>query len=190
MTCDKCMKNNKSIYIIAAILFFLTAGISYFVFGQGGTKKIVVTKPSVKKLADGSVQFDPGLPKTEPCPLNGVKYSTQQRDWWLQHRPLGVMIENHKESRPQSGLSFADVVYEAVAEGGITRFLGMYYCQDALIVGPVRSARTYFVDFVSEYSEYPLYAHVGGANAAGPADALGQIAGYGWNGYNDLNQFS
>jgi hypothetical protein len=100
------------------------------------------------------------------------------------------MIENSVDARPQSGISYADVVYEAVAEGGITRFLAIFYCQDAGIVGPVRSARTYFVDFVSEYGDYPLYAHVGGANTPGPADALGQIDTYGWGGYNDLNQFS
>jgi hypothetical protein len=66
----------------------------------------------------------------------------------------------------------------------------VYYCQDAGIVGPVRSARTYFVDMISEYGDYPLYAHVGGANTPGPANALGQISDYGWDGYNDLNQFS
>jgi len=75
-------------------------------------------------------------------------------------------------------------------KGGITRTLNIYYCQDAGIIGPVRSARTYFVDFVSEYGDNPLYAHVGGANTPGPADALGQINDYGWGGYNDLNQFS
>ena len=100
------------------------------------------------------------------------------------------MIENHEESRPQSGLSFADVVYEAVAEGGITRFLAVFYCQEPGQLGPVRSARTYFIDFLSEYGDNPLYAHVGGANQPGPADAIGQLSNYGWTAYNDLNQFS
>ena len=68
--------------------------------------------------------------------------------------------------------------------------MAIYYCQDPVEVGPVRSARTYFIDFVSEYGDYPLYAHVGGANQPGPADALGQLDTYGWTDYNDLNQFS
>jgi hypothetical protein len=119
-----------------------------------------------------------------------VLYSKQQEQWWQKHRPLGVMIENSIDARPQSGLSGADTIYEAVAEGGITRFLAMFYCQDAGQVGPVRSARTYFVDFASEYADYPLYAHVGGANQPGPADALGQIDSYGWTNYNNLDQFS
>lgn len=122
--------------------------------------------------------------------MNGTLYSKQQRTWWEQHRPLGIMIENHLDARPQSGISSADVVYEAVAEGGITRFLTVFYCQSAEEVGPIRSARTYFLDFISEYGTEPLYTHVGGANTSGPADALSQIETYGWAGLNDLNQFS
>ena len=77
---------------------------------------------------NGQVAFDPKLPKTQECPLNGVKYSKQQEAWWQKHRPLGVMIENHQEARPQSGIASADVIYEAVAEGGITRFMALFYC--------------------------------------------------------------
>jgi hypothetical protein len=121
-------------------------------------------------------------------------FTKGERQIWEGRRPLTVMVENHAEARPQSGLSKVDVVYEAVAEGGITRFLAVYYCGAAaedFIVGPVRSARTYYLDFASEYSDYPLYAHVGGANKPGPANALGQIADYGWLAQgNDLNQFS
>lgn len=178
-------------YIIGGIAIFVISSIvAFFIFSNTVSKSIIqIAPPQPKKLANGALQFDPNLPKTEPCPLNGDLYSTQQRDWWLKHRPLGVMIENSSDARPQSGISFADVTYEAVAEGGITRTLNIYYCQDAPLVGPVRSARTYFVDWVSEYGDYPLYAHVGGANTPGPADALGQISSYGWDQYNDLNQF-
>lgn len=184
------MSTSQKKVFLTIILFVVSLGLSYvfFTYVMPIKKAIVITPP--QKLANGSLGFDESLPKTQACPLNGMLYSTQQEAWWQKHRPLGVMIENHEEARPQSGLSFADVVYEAVAEGGITRFLAVYYCNDAPQVGPVRSARTYFVDFISEYADYPLYAHVGGANADGPADALGQISGYGWDGYNDLNQFS
>ena len=120
-------------------------------------------------------------------------FTLQEREIWAKRRPLLSMIENHVDARPQSGLSKADVVYEAVAEGGITRFLAVFYCNAAeeVTIGPVRSARTYFMDFASEYSDYPLYAHVGGANVPGPANALGQIGDYGWLAKgNDMNQFS
>jgi hypothetical protein len=110
------------------------------------------------------------------------------------------MVENHVEARPQSGLSSADVVYEAVAEGGITRFLAVFYCQDAPFVGPVRSARVHFMTMLREYGEYPLYGHVGGANCdpesgsgcanGAKADALGLVQKLEWGSYNDMNQFS
>lgn len=185
--------NNKTIKIvlISFMIYVLSGVTSYFAFSilaQSSGEYVVLADP--EKSEDGKLSFDDSLPKTESCPLNGGKLSKQRRTWWEKHRPLGIMIENHEESRPQSGLYSADVVYEAVAEGGITRFLAIFYCQDAGTVGPVRSARTYYLDFISEYGNYPLYAHVGGANAPGPADALSQIEKYGWQAYNDLNQFS
>ncbi len=188
------MQNKKIITLLLALgVYLVSAGASYSIFSK--TIASDPTDPGVSQLAMPTndyeaIEFDPNQPKTEACPLTGVKYSKQQRDWWETHRPLGIMIENHTEARPHSGLSFADVVYEAVAEGGITRFMAVYHCQDAGITGPVRSARTYYLDFISEYGDSPLYAHVGGANTPGPANALGQIEDYGWAGYNDLNQFS
>lgn len=184
----------KSVTIIGILIYLASAGISYFVFsgqtgaGTGGRGDEAV-ESSIENDYE-AILFDPNAPKTEECPLNGAMYSEEQKDWWESHRPLGVMVENHVDSRPQSGLNAADVMYEAVAEGGITRFLAVYHCNDAGIVGPVRSARTYYLDWISEYGEYPLYAHVGGANTPGPANALGQIEEYGWGGYNDLSQFS
>lgn len=140
--------------------------------------------------------------QTVKCPLNGASYPVSYQAIWERRRPLGIMIENHPEARPQYGLSSADVVYEVVAEGGITRFLAVFYCDrgaEPVRAGPVRSARTYFLDWLYEYGRYPLYAHVGGAycdrrtgigclNGA-RADALGQIKRYGWAGYNDLDEF-
>ncbi len=185
---------NKSKMLGMGLLFYLLAAVSsFFIFSVtlfSNTGDSLLDNVPAPKTSDGNVVFDVSLPKTEVCPLNGELFSKQQRKWWESHRPLGVMIENHEESRPQSGLSNADVIYEFVAEGGITRFLAVYYCDTAEMVGPVRSARTYFLDMISEYADYPLYAHVGGANTPGPANALGQIEDYGWQSYNDLNQFS
>ena len=184
------MLKDKKIIFSALIVYLITTGVSFLLF----TKSPLASQfnspvpPTVDE--NGQLMFDENLPKTQACPMNGTKYSKQQEDWWEKHRPLGVMIENHENSRPQSGISSADIVYEIVAEGGITRFLNIFYCQAPAQVGPVRSARTYFLDFISEYGDSPLYAHVGGANTPGPADALSQIIDYGWGSYNDLNQFS
>ena len=122
--------------------------------------------------------------KDRACPVNGAFYTKNREEQWKQRRPLGVMVENHVDARPITGLSRSDVVYEAVAEGGITRFLAIFLCQDAGDIAPVRSARTYFLDWVTEYDA--AYAHVGGANTPGPADALGQIRDYD---IKDMDQF-
>ncbi|MBI4099662.1 DUF3048 domain-containing protein [Candidatus Microgenomates bacterium] len=185
----------KILVVGGLVVYLLSAGLSYAAFsllrpnlpGAGVTPAAPAAKTGQFKTPTNPYA---NLPKTQACPLNGAMYSQPEKDNWSKRRPLGVMIENSKAARPQSGLSAADVVYEAVAEGGITRFMAVFYCQDTDIVGPVRSARTYFLDWISEYGSSPLYAHVGGANTPGPADALGQIERYGWGAFNDLNQFS
>ena len=192
---EESAKKKKIIITVLSglILYLVAAGISYAAFRYLGESEILEPTIPVADLPEG-LRVDLSQPKTEECPLNGEMFTKDERKIWEQRRPLTVMIENHEEARPQSGLSSADVVYEVVAEGGITRFMAVFYCgasaQD-VIIGPVRSARTYFLDFASEYGDYPLYAHVGGANKPGPANALGQIEDYGWlyKG-NDLNQFA
>src|SRR6266851_1345264 len=67
------------------------------------------------------------------------------------HASLAIMIENQADARPQSGLTSADVVYEALAEGGITRFIALYLSGDAPVVGPVRSLRHYFAFLAADY---------------------------------------
>lgn len=64
---------------------------------------------------------------------------------------LAIMIENQADARPQTGLADADVVYEALAEGGITRFIALYLTHDTNVVGPVRSLRHYFAFFAADY---------------------------------------
>lgn len=188
------MIGKKISLIIYFFIFIISAFLAYSFFNQGGTVGILTQtkyKPPVASQ-DGSKTNNNGSgteAKTEECPLNGKLYGKTSKQKWEKRRPLGIMVENSTAARPQSGLSSADIIYEAVAEGGITRFLAIFYCQDASYVGPVRSARIYFIKLLQEYGSYPLYAHVGGANTDGPADALGEIDDIGWGLYNDLNQF-
>lgn len=184
---------NKKIAFVVVFIMFIISGVTTYSFfsaekGQSFLSPIIYQAPKSENGSNGAVVNSE--PKTEECPLNGQMLSKTERKIWEEQRPLGIMIENHKEARPQSGLSSADIVYEAVAEGGITRFLAIFYCQNASYVGPVRSARIYFVKFLEGYGQNPLYAHVGGANTDGPADALGYIGELGWSSNNDLNQFS
>lgn len=194
------MKKSKlSLIVVVLVAYLLSAGVSYAAFSYfGGSQTDPALTAEYQNATNSNAQGRfaaleqkyAKLPKTEQCPLNGRMQSKPERENWEKRRPLGVMVENSVPARPQSGLSLADVVYEAVAEGGITRFLAIYYCKDSEAIGPVRSARTYYLDWISEYGNSPLYAHAGGANTPGPADALGQIKRYGWYGFNDMDQFS
>lgn len=83
--------------------------------------------------------------------------------------PFICIIENSKDARPQSGLSEADIVYETMAEGGIPRFLAVFYENSPEVIGPVRSVRPYFIDISKEH-DLP-FAHCGGS-----AEALATIS--------------
>lgn len=83
----------------------------------------------------------------------------------IAQRPvIGVMISNSTDARPQSGISNADIVYEAIAEGGITRYLAFFHDQDAPTIGPVRSLRPYYIDWINMYDATAV--HVGGSREA------------------------
>jgi hypothetical protein len=74
--------------------------------------------------------------------------------------PVAIMIENHGVSRPMhAGISQASMVYEALTEGGITRFMAIYPYQNITRVGPTRSARHYFIEWATEYD--PIFVHAG-----------------------------
>lgn len=169
-------------------LYLISAGISLALFSYlKGNPSLDLISGS---LSDKRSKINLDLPKTEECPINGQMYTTVERNIWEERRPITAIVENHEESRPASGLNRADVIYEAVAEGGITRFLTVFYCGAAaeeVEISPVRSARIYYVDWAAEYGDYPIFMHVGGANRYGgttdtvpAADALGLLEELGW----------
>jgi hypothetical protein len=149
--------------IAAALLLFGAAAVGYFNLLQ---------PESESNLEVGEAHKIP--PKTVASPLTGV-----QIDPPLAERPVtGVMIENSLDARPQSGLNDAGVVYEAIAEAGITRFLALYQEDQPQYVGPVRSLRPYYIDWATPFDAG--IAHVGGS-----PEALKQIRSKG----KDLDQF-
>jgi hypothetical protein len=75
-----------------------------------------------------------------------------------------AIVENSVNARPQSGLNDADIVYETLAEGGIPRFIALFQKNSAKKIGPIRSARSYFLDISKEYN-LP-FAHCGGSEEA------------------------
>lgn len=103
---------------------------------------------------------EPELPKTVPSRLTGVEVARELNDL----PATAVMIENSPDARPQAGLLQADMVFEAIAEGGITRFLALYQESKPDYIGPVRSARPYYIDFAASFDAG--YAHAGGSGEA------------------------
>lgn len=99
----------------------------------------------------------------------------------LENRPVFVVVENHPDARPQWGLTSSDIVWEMVAEGGITRMLLMYADASRIPekVGPIRSARHYFVDIAEGFDG--IFVHFGFSPYA-----KSQIANHGVNNINGL----
>ena len=106
----------------------------------------------------------PTKPKPAPVyysPLTGVKVADEATT----KRPVtAIMIENSPDARPHSGLKDAGIVYEAIAEAGITRFLTLYQESRPELIGPVRSLRAYYLDWAAAYDA--CIAHIGGSAAA------------------------
>lgn len=119
----------------------------------------------------------PEEPKTEVSPLNGLLFTKSQMKDLLTRRPVAVMINNHGEARPQSGLNSADIVYETNVESGITRYMAIFWSEAPAKVGPIRSARQNYIEWLSELDA--LYIHDGCAESTDPkVNACGNIHSY------------
>lgn len=90
-------------------------------------------------------------------PFTGI-----ETDEGIDNRPLAVMINNHNTARPHSGIVDADIVFEILAEGDITRFLAIFQSEIPETVGSVRSAREYYFELAQGYDA--IYVYHGAAN--------------------------
>ncbi len=165
------LSRKQQILVWIAILLLVIAGATAIYYAY---RHFYKAPPSVKTIA--KKQEAPPKPTTEPSRLTGVEVAIE-----LNNRPVsGIMIENSPDARPQSGLKDAGIVFEAIAEGGITRFLALYQESQPDYIGPVRSVRPYYLDFLMPF-DAPI-AHVGGA-----PQALSDIRSLG---VKDLDQFA
>ena len=89
-------------------------------------------------------------------PLTGLRADT------LPNRVVQFSIDN-VDCRPQSGLSKADIIFEMPAEGGLTRLQALFYGETPDVVGPIRSARPYFINVAREYKS--IFVHHGASQA-------------------------
>lgn len=118
----------------------------------------------------------PKIPEKYYSKLTGVEVSEKSA---ISKPVTAIMIENSPDARPHSGLKQAEVVYETVAEGGVTRFMALYQQNKPGLAGPIRSLRMYYLDWAAPYQA--SIAHVGGS-----ANALSEVR----NGsYRDIDQY-
>lgn len=109
-----------------------------------------------------TVPTPPALSKPQPPPVYYSPLTGREVSEADSKRPvIAAVIENSPEARPQSGLKQAGVVFESVAEGGITRFLALYQEDKPALIGPVRSVRPQFASWVAAFDAG--LAHVGGS---------------------------
>jgi len=147
-----------------------------FILGSVAAYWFLIKPMTSRSVNDTALEKKPYIPPTEANKLTGV-----QVDPAVNKRAVtAVMIENSPESRPQSGLKDAGVVFEAVAEGGITRFVALYQDTQPDYIGPIRSVRPYYIDWFMPFDG--SIAHVGGS-----PQALADIKSLG---AKDLDQFA
>jgi hypothetical protein len=123
-----------------------------------------LTDPSASK-SDGALTPAPVI-ASEPAEDLMGKAIDPLTGFWIDQdtaasRPIAVVFNNHHKALPQSGIGQAAVYYEVLAEGNITRIVGIFHGLDAVKLGPIRSARHYFIDFALDYDA--IFIHHGGS---------------------------
>jgi len=153
-------RKHQIIFSAAAFLFLAALGLLIFYLVQAGPGAFSVINKSDGRSQNSGQEKQAGQDYALP---NGVRMLDGMTvpEAETNKLPLAVMIENLSVVRPQSGLSAANLVYEALAEGGITRFLAVFSgTADLPEIGPVRSARVYYLDWATELGA--AYIHCGG----------------------------
>lgn len=145
--------------LLALLLILVTASVSAVAVGalaaspRSSALHVPVALPTV-------VTSPAHLSGTVSGPLDGLATARQLAE----REPVAAVIDNFAAARPQSGLSRASIVYEALVEGGITRLMPIFLEHDAGPLGPIRSSRPYFLDWALPF--HAMFVHDGGSPAA------------------------
>ena len=150
--------SRKSLLFGLFVLVIVTTSF-YFVFFR--------KENSAVKWKESVVKEDNNASKSISSPyysfLDGHPVSSTEEEY---PQVVGTMIDNIPDVPTQAGINDAKIVYEAMAEGGVTRYLAIFDAsQEVSQVGPIRSARRYFLDWIQEYGD-AMYMHVGGSPEA------------------------
>jgi hypothetical protein len=146
----------RSLVAVAAVLVVIAIAVGVVVLGGKGDGSQAQGNPAGNPQGSSSPS-----PILRICPLTGV----QAHGGAVPNRPaLAVKVENLPAARPQTGLSFADVIYEEPVEAGITRFIVVYQCEDASRIEPIRSGRLTDPPVLVQFGK-PVFGYAGGVPA-------------------------
>lgn len=132
---------------------------------KGGIKALIIILVILIIVAGGALAYKISKDKenndteTEVSKVEEPKKEKEVQVFNGNERPIAIMIDNHSDAWPQAGLNKAYMVYEIVVEGGETRLMALFKGQDLDKIGPVRSARHYFIDYAMENDA--IYVHFG-----------------------------
>jgi hypothetical protein len=189
------LRNDRRILVgaIVAVVVVLGGGALLLRSGSTSTDTGAVSSPPASSVpasglpptsAPSSAEASASPSSSPPSSPTAVTYedlSGIPTTAALAHRyPMAVMIDDSPAARQQAGLSFASIVWQAPAEGGIPRYMAIFQSGTAPRIGPVRSARLYFVRWAGEWPA--VYEHAGGppplvAYLAGPQKLVLNVDG-------------
>ncbi|MFO8060333.1 MAG: DUF3048 domain-containing protein [Bacillota bacterium] len=161
-----------------AIAASLLIGISALLVGCSREAEEPVSEPEPEPEQEEIEREPEDPPEEDRGPFNPFTGLSAPEDS-ISRRPIAVVVDNHPAARPQVGLTGADLVFEMLAEGGVTRLMPVYLQEEPEVVGPVRSARPYILDIALSLDA--VLAHCGGSPGA-----YRQIENLGMEVFNDL----
>jgi DUF3048 family protein len=119
--------------------------------------------PTTPPVTEPPPTVPPPTPTPMPpilAPLTGLPVSQEAAN----RHPIAVMVDDHADARPQAGFNAASIVWQAPAEWGIPRYMLIFQDQVPDAVGPIRSARQYYIEWAAEWTA--MYVHHGGSPQA------------------------
>lgn len=144
----------KKQWIIAIVVMVVLLG------GAGTAVYWFIIRDTSEPVAHVESEPEPATPEKIYSKLSGREVSAAVNE----RAVYAVQIENSPEARPQSGLREADIVFEAIAEGGITRFNALFHDNVPASIGPIRSLRPYYIDWFMPFDA--AIVHAGGSPEA------------------------
>jgi hypothetical protein len=145
---------------IVVVLALVTSGAAILASSSPAAHKAAVSTTTTTQPGTTTTRAKAHVAAAKVCPLTGTP---APHDKVPQRPALGVKIGNDPGSRPQTGLPDADIIYEEMAEGGITRYLAIFQCHVPAAIGPTRSVRWDDWHLLASYG-HPILAFSGGIN--------------------------